>query len=81
MKGKEKEQMMNLRASCHSARYQRVLWGKEAPMQNPVGEERLFPLGRGSLGGMRRREDPMRRATTHTPPIARVKALEVSHQP
>lgn len=78
MKGKEKEQMMNLRASCHMARYQR---GKEVPMQHPVGEDRLFPLGRGSLEGMRRREDPMRGATTHTPPIALVMALGVSRQP
>jgi hypothetical protein len=50
-------------------------------MQNPVGEDRLFPLGRGSLGGMTRREDPMRGATAHTPPIALVMALGVSHQP
>lgn len=73
--------MMNLRASCHSARYQRVPWGKEVPMQNPVGEKRLFPLGRGSPGGMRRKEDPMRLATAHTLPIALVKGLGVSHQP
>lgn len=78
MKGKEKEQMMNLRASCQVARYQS---GKEVPMQNPVGEDRLFPLGRGSLEGMTRREDPMRGATAHTPPIALVMALGVSHQP
>lgn len=47
LKGKGKEKMMNLRASCHSARYQRVPWGKEVPLQNPVGEKRLIPLGRG----------------------------------
>lgn len=78
LKGKGKEQMMNLRASCHSARYQRVPWGKEVPLQSAVGEKRLFPLGRGMS---RRKEDPMRVATAHTLPIALVKALGVSHQP
>ena len=76
-----KEKMMNLRASCHSARYQRVPWGKRSLCRTLWGKRDCSHWAGGCPGGMRRKEDPMRVTTAHTLPIALVKALGVGHQP